>query len=348
MLRQILIAGDSTVTNRGYSDDYESGICYTGWGQMLSLFLGVDYRVVNFAKSGLTTDTFRNEGHYDLLIKELKEGDYCLFQFGHNDQKLKELHYNGRYKENLIRYINEIRERKAIPILVTPIARNTWNCVSNEYNDLLVDYANTVREVSIEQNVHLVDLHLFAKNWIIENGRDGVRAYFYPGDYTHTNDYGAYFFAKFVYEQLKDYVKPSEEVFDFKRLCPSRIPNFLRENLNDRLTREEAYKVVSAVGIFFSKSEEVPSGRNPQIICAEQNGYKIFEDRLEEFVTEEDFLKLCKIAICGHDKKAIDVFFKEKDLKNTITREETLEYLEKYEDKMNFAKDRKKHEIAGC
>lgn len=85
MLRQILIAGDSTVTNRVSSEEYESGICYTGWGQMLPLFLGIYYRVKNFAKSGLTIDSFRTEGHYDLLISQINPKDYVIFQFGHND-----------------------------------------------------------------------------------------------------------------------------------------------------------------------------------------------------------------------------------------------------------------------
>ncbi len=348
MLRQILIAGDSTVTNRGFTEDYESGICYTGWGQMLSLFLGIEYRVKNFAKSGLTTDTFRSEGHYDLLLKDVKAGDYCLFQFGHNDQKLRELHYNGRYKDNLVNYINEIRERNAVPILVTPLARNTWNCVSGKYNDLLVDYANTVREVAKEQNVHIVDLHKFAMNWIIENGRDGVRPYFYPGDYTHTNDYGSYFFAKYVYDELKDYIKPSEEVFDFRRLCPSNIPKFLFEDSERLVTREEAYRIVKVVGIFFAKSEEVPSGRNPEIICAEQNGYLLFEEELDKLVTEDEFLSLCRLTICGMDDKAKELFINLGEDRKTITRKDVLVYLENYEDKMNFAKDKKKHEIAGC
>ncbi len=348
MLRQILIAGDSTVTNREPSEDYESGICYTGWGQMLSLYVGIDYRVKNFAKSGLTTDTFRQEGHYDKLLKELNEGDYVMFQFGHNDQKLKELHYDGRYKENLITYINEIRERKAIPILVTPLARNTWNCISNEYNDLLFDYANVVREVSSETHTFLVDLHSFAKDWISEKGRDGVRPYFYPGDYTHTNDYGAAFFGQFVAESLESLIKPKTEAFDWKRLSPSNIPKFLSEDVDSKLIRKEALAIARIVGIFFAKNEEVPTDRDSEIICAEQNGYKIFEDRLDEFVTENELLGLLRVAICRQDKELEKIFVEKEVGSETITRKEVKSYLEAYEDKLNIAKDKKKHKIAGC
>lgn len=348
MLRQILIAGDSTVTNRGPSADYESGICYTGWGEMLSLYLGIYYRIKNFAKSGLTTDTFRSEGHYDLLLSKLKEGDYVLFQFGHNDQKLKELHFNGRYKENFVTYINEIRERKANPILVTPLARNTWNNIRNEYNDLLFDYANAVKEVALATNTPCVDLHGFAKNWIIENGSDGVRPYFYPGDRTHTNDYGAYFFAGFVANSLEKYIEISKESFDWNRLCPSVIPKFLSEESECNLTRREALVTARVMGGFFTKSEEIPTDKDKEIICAEQNGYKLFEDRLEDFIIENDFLKLMDLAISRQNPKIKELFTEKSVGCETIKRIEVLVLLKAYEENMNFATDKSKHEIAGC
>ena len=45
------------------------------------------------------------------------------------------------YRANLLRYIRECRERGAFPILVTPLARNTWKGNDGSYNDLLEEYA---------------------------------------------------------------------------------------------------------------------------------------------------------------------------------------------------------------
>ena len=85
------------------------GGCYSSWGQCLAYFIGESTAIDNQAHSGLTTETFRNEGHYDIVKKNIRPGDFCLFQFGHNDQKLAHLQAQTGYKENLMNYVNEIR-----------------------------------------------------------------------------------------------------------------------------------------------------------------------------------------------------------------------------------------------
>ncbi len=347
MIRQILLAGDSTVTNRGASEDYESGICYTGWGEMLSLHLGLGYRVKNFAKSGLTTDTFREKGHYELLLESLNEGDYVLFQFGHNDQKVAELQHNGRYKENLIRYIKEISERQGIPILVTSLARNSWKCGTDEYNDLLIDYANTVREVAREQGVALIDLHKYSKEWIMAEGREAVKPYFYPGDFTHTNDYGAFFFAEFVASELRPIIVQKNEKLDVSGFCPSKIPSFLGEESKNIVSRLEALRVVREYCAFFAKNDVSGSFENSELLCAEQNGYLLYTDGLENNITESEFVELFKLGVSSRETVPIGLF-KDKEIeKKSITREDVKEYLKEFENKMNYSKNRKKQEIAG-
>ena len=75
-------------------------------------FIGGSTAIDNQAHSGLTTETFRNEGHYDIVKKDIRPGHFCLFQFGHNDQKLAHLQAQTGYKENLMNYVNEIRGSK--------------------------------------------------------------------------------------------------------------------------------------------------------------------------------------------------------------------------------------------
>ena len=63
----VFIAGDSTVTDQGAEYPYAPGTSYSGWGQMISGYLNREVAVSNHAHSGLTTASFRDEGHYGIV-----------------------------------------------------------------------------------------------------------------------------------------------------------------------------------------------------------------------------------------------------------------------------------------
>ena len=159
---------------------YAPGASYSGWGQMLSAFLKDGIAVSNHAHSGLTTESFREEGHYAILYDRLKAGDYVLLQFGHNDQKLDHLKAEEGYRENLDRYLSEIRKKGAYPILVTPIARNTWKGLDGTYNDLLADYAEAVKRLGRERKVPVIDLHAAGKAFVMIRGLEEAKSWFFP------------------------------------------------------------------------------------------------------------------------------------------------------------------------
>lgn len=200
--RTLYIAGDSTVTDQSADYPYLPSHSYCGWGQMISAFLGTQFAVSNHAHSGLTTESFREEGHYAILYERLREGDLCLVQFGHNDQKLMHLMAEDGYRRNLIRFIEEIRGKGAVPVLVTPLARNSWRGDDGVYNDLLAPYADACIRLAEEYDVPLLDLHKKSMEFVMECGRERAMRYFFPGDYTHSNDYGAYRYAGYVFEEL--------------------------------------------------------------------------------------------------------------------------------------------------
>lgn len=198
----LYIAGDSTVTDQSADYPYLPGSSYCGWGQMLSAYLGESMAVSNHSHSGLTTESFRSEGHYEIMHERIKAGDLCLIQFGHNDQKLMHLLAEGGYRENLIRYIEELREKHAIPVLVTPLARNSWRGGDGAYNDLLDEYAKVCRKIGKEFGVPVLDLHEKSMAFVKAQGREAAKRFFFPSDYTHSNDYGAYLFAGYIFEEL--------------------------------------------------------------------------------------------------------------------------------------------------
>lgn len=198
----IYIAGDSTVTDQSAGYPYAPGTSYSGWGQMITAYTNDRIAVSNHSHSGLTTDSFRKEGHYAIIEQYSKPRDFFFFQFGHNDQKLEDLKARGGYQSNLTRYISECRDKGAYPVLVTPIARNTWKGNDGTYNDLLAEYAESCKEIGEVTEVPVIDLHKLSMEFVIAHGLEASKAYFYPGDYTHSNDYGAYIMAGFVASEI--------------------------------------------------------------------------------------------------------------------------------------------------
>ena len=199
----VYLAGDSTVTDQPGDYPYYPGTCYCGWGQMLSAFLNTRLAVSNHAHSGLTTDTFRKEGHYAVIEQYSRPGDYIFFQFGHNDQKLPELQAKGGYQASLSRYIKEAQAKGAYPVLVTPIARNTWRLRDQTYLDLLSEFADVCLELGKKYNIPVLDLHKHSMEYVMEKGLQDAKPIFFPGDYTHTNDFGAYQMAGYVAEEIR-------------------------------------------------------------------------------------------------------------------------------------------------
>ncbi len=197
----LYLMGDSTVTDQPAQIPYAPGAAYSGWGQMIPIFLGEQFCVSNHSHSGLSTETFRGRGHFCLLRELLKPGDMVMIQFGHNDQKRKHLSAETGFTDNLVRYIGELRDAGATPVLVTPLARNTWVSVT-EYNDMLAPFADAMFAVGRKQNVPVLDLHGAMKGTVCRAGLEKARVWYHASDFTHTNDFGAYMAAGFVAEEM--------------------------------------------------------------------------------------------------------------------------------------------------
>lgn len=204
----LYIAGDSTVTDQTAEYPYAPGTSYAGWGQMIGCYIPRGVAVSNHAHSGLTVESFREEGHYAILRECMKPGDYLMLQFGHNDQKLMHLQARGGYREGLATYVEEAAGQGVYPILVTPLARNSWKADDGSYNDLLEKYAEVCLELGRQCHVPVIDLHGRSVAFVTGKGLEDAKAYFYPKDFTHTNDYGAYRMAGLM---VRDYLRRGED-----------------------------------------------------------------------------------------------------------------------------------------
>ena len=198
----VWLAGDSTVTDEGAQYPYAPSDPYCGWGAALGAWLNDGVAVSNHARSGLTSLTFRSQRHYDPVRTDWKPGDVLLIQFGHNDQKLPELDARGGYRRELDRYITEARAAGVRPILVTSLARNTWN-PDGSYHDLLHDWAEAVIELGRDRHVPVLDLHALSMKLVRKLGDEGARPMYHAGDRTHLHDVGAYRMAGLVAGEMR-------------------------------------------------------------------------------------------------------------------------------------------------
>ena len=116
------------------------------------------------------------------------------------------LQSNGQYKViysfgwYLKKFIQDVREKGATPILLSLTPRNEWPGGKIERrND---SYGKWYREVVAETGVEFVDVHNITADALDKIGREGAKEY-YNNDHTHTSKKGALLNAQSVAKGLK-------------------------------------------------------------------------------------------------------------------------------------------------
>ena len=206
---RIFIAGDSTA--QGYDT---TKTVMRGWGQILpSLLYSDDVEVLNHAKAGRSTKSFRAEGRWDSIMNQVQKGDWVLIQFSHNDTSVKpERHSSPEdFKKNLIRFVEETRAKGANPMLLTPLVMRTFY-EGNLIDNRLKTYPGIVREVARTHKVPMIDINLKTRDLILSLGDEKSKDLFVPDDDTHTREAGARAVARYVAEGLQE--------FGVAKMCP--------------------------------------------------------------------------------------------------------------------------------
>jgi lysophospholipase L1-like esterase len=211
----IFMAGDSTMAIKQPDKRPE-----TGWGEMLGkYFKDGTAKIDNRAMNGRSTKSFISEGRWQAIINDVQKGDYVLIQFGHNDEsKDKGERYTPLedYRNNLTRFVEEVRAKGANPVLLTPVMRRKFDKDGN-FVDTHGEYPDIVRDVAKQQKVPLIDMHRKSEAVIKKYGPDGSRKMFlqlqagenanYPKgveDNTHFNPLGADEMAKLAVEGIRE------------------------------------------------------------------------------------------------------------------------------------------------
>jgi lysophospholipase L1-like esterase len=210
---KVWLIGDSTMANKEIKAYPE-----TGWGMPFRYFFDSTVDVDNRAKNGRSTKSFIEEGLWQPVVDNLSEGDYVFIQFGHNDEVSTKKTYTTeeQFKTNLIRYVNESKAKKAIPVLITPVARRKFDSTGHIVGTHEV-YAQLVRDVAKQLNVPLIDLDKKSQALLQQFGPETSKLLYnhlqpgehpnYPkgnADDTHFNELGARKMAELVLEGIRE------------------------------------------------------------------------------------------------------------------------------------------------
>lgn len=201
----IYIAGDSTVQSYGASYAPQAG-----WGQFLGNYFNSNIAIVNKAIAGRSSKSFVVEGRLDEILNVIKPGDYLFIQFGHNDATISNPDRYAApyttYKEYLGKFVDGARQKGAIPVLITPVAR--LNYKNNSFVNDFPDYCTAMKQVAQEKNVKLIDLMTKSLNYYTSKGYNEVYTYYMVSvnntDYTHFTEKGANQIARLVAEGVRE------------------------------------------------------------------------------------------------------------------------------------------------
>lgn len=217
----LFTVGDSTVKNQ---DNDENGMW--GWGSVIADEFNLSkISVDNCAMAGRSARTFLDEGRWDKVYNALQPGDFVLIQFGHNDggdinvgKARGELHgasaeskvflmeKTGKHQViytfgwYLRKFIMDVKEKGATPIVLSHTPRNKWKDGQIERNT--ESYGKWTREAAEATGAYFIDLNKLSADKLQEMGPEKSTV-FYNNDHTHTSIKGAHLNAQSIAEGLK-------------------------------------------------------------------------------------------------------------------------------------------------
>ena len=209
-------AGDSTVQYNGIKTYPQTGI-----GQVFNLFIKPEINISNHAKNGRSTKSFIDESRLEPIYDSITEGDFLFIQFGHNDEKKDDpARYTepfGEFVENLEKFVNVARNKKAHPVIITPVERRNFIDASKPTEFNHDEYVEAMKQTAERLGVALIDLNSMSREELKKKGveaskdwymhlPEGVYPYHMEGlaDNTHLKYAGAVAYAGCIARGLKE------------------------------------------------------------------------------------------------------------------------------------------------
>ena len=239
---RLFFAGDSTLDDNGLSLGGEMRYPYQSWGTTLGASMREGCEVANYAQSGASTKSFIKDGHWLKIKGAVRPGDFVAIQFGHNDQKRSTEFYRnerwadprGLFRENVRLMVKDVRRLGAIPLLLSPICRGTFDADGKELVDsvhnsdgvCLGSYRDAMCELSKELDCDYVDMNGLTRDLMVRIGKNESMKFFVIStgykkgkdgepskDTTHLCAAGAEAFARLFIDNVKSRNLPVSELF---------------------------------------------------------------------------------------------------------------------------------------
>ena len=205
----LFFAGDSTLAWRKADSPYGS------WGDSLRPYLRKNVITRNMAISGRSTRSFIEKGAWTNLVAQLRNGDYVIVQFGHNDQSDRKDKCTtvDQFADNLCRLAGDVRGAGAIPVFVTPIAQRHFGADGKLKPDArLGSYAERLSAVAKELGIECVEMRAFTRAAIAAAGQEASLGWYLAGvqppeekhrDNVHPTKAGAKVFAELFVKDVR-------------------------------------------------------------------------------------------------------------------------------------------------
>lgn len=170
-------AGDSTVKQNTILTYPQTGI-----GQMFDRYIRrYHVNIENHAENGRSTKQFLDEGRLAIIYDRIREDDFLFIQFGHNDEKIADpARYTDpdtEFCENLERFVNAARNKKATPVFITPLCRRLFAEKDEVYRHEA--WAAAMRRMAEKLNVALIDLTRLSEELVSSTDMEEVRTQWY-------------------------------------------------------------------------------------------------------------------------------------------------------------------------
>lgn len=244
----VFLCGNSTVVDQGKEP-------WASWGQMFTRWFvsapspstqhpspntyhPTPIAIANYAESGLTATSFMSQNRLEKILSVIKEGDYVICEFGHNDEKEKGPGTGAwyHYTVALKKFVDMVRAKKGNIIFCTPTQRRMFDAdgrIKNSHGD----FPAAMKTVAARENVPLIDINAETKTLFETMGVEDSKHLLvhYPmgtfpwqvkkfSDNTHFNPFGAYEVSKLVVMGLKQINSPLVQYLssDWKDFSPSQ------------------------------------------------------------------------------------------------------------------------------
>ena len=162
--------------------------------------------------AGRSSRSFIEEGRLEDIKNQIREGDYLLIQFGHNDAaegKPERYVAVPDFPKYLEFYVKTAREKGAVPVLLSPVC--LCPCEENQEGEKgeiarqLPAYRDAMKRFAEKEEIIFVDMYRLTEEFCEKAGEAEARK-FYIKDLVHLSEKGADQYARILADHLKSII----------------------------------------------------------------------------------------------------------------------------------------------